>query len=252
MHSLKGIRFVTGKPALIAEIHGERYLVIGDLHIGIELELSGKGIHLFNVTESLEKSITSIMNEFSLKNIILLGDIKNSVMRPTRAEALLLKGFFDSMKDYSVFAIAGNHDAYLEELLGIRLHKELIIGDYAFMHGHARPSQQAIMCRYIITAHNHAIARTMRKDGSMHDEKIWIIAKISKRSAKKSYESFNAGAKLIVAPAFNDMIMGTPVASWSYTHMSVMFKSGLFSMRGMDMYTLYGSKLARSRLAHHS
>ncbi|MGC8652258.1 MAG: hypothetical protein ACP5UH_03345 [Candidatus Micrarchaeia archaeon] len=252
MPALKGIKFVTGKPALIVEAAGDEYLVVGDLHIGIELELSAKGIHLFNVTDALSNNIISIMDDFSLNNIILLGDIKNSIMRPTRAEALLIKGFFESMKDYSVFAIAGNHDTHMGELTGMRMHKELVIGNYAFMHGHARPSQRAMQCDFIITAHNHAIARTVQKDGSIRDEKVWIVADISKKAAKKEYESFNPSEKLIVEPAFNDMIMGRPVASWAYDRMSVLFKSGLFGLKGAKIYTLYGSRIAMSKLARYS
>ncbi|MGC8585955.1 MAG: metallophosphoesterase [Candidatus Micrarchaeia archaeon] len=229
MQKLKGIRFLYGKPALIATIMRERYLVLGDLHIGIELELSKKGIYLFDATEIMLEKIKAIMDEYALKHMIILGDIKNSIMRPTRQEAFLVKNFFDGLtgKEYDIKIILGNHDAHLDDLIDLPMYKELVIGGFAFLHGHAKPSKNVLSSKFIIAAHNHATA-LIRKN-STEEEKVWAIA-------------HSRGNILVVAPAFNELIMGTPVGNdRGRSAMSAMLRN--FNMKNVEFYTLYGKKL---------
>lgn len=243
MQKSNDIKFLYGKPAMVVTIRAIKYLVLGDLHIGIEFDLSKRGIHLFNVTESMLNEVKHICDELSIHNIIILGDIKNSIMRPTKAEASILQWFFNELNDYSVYAVSGNHDAYINEVIGLHMNRELIIGKYAFMHGHAKPSEKALMCNYIITAHRHATAMVRHKDG-MHEEKVWVIAGINKKVAREHYARFNPKAKLIVVPAFNDMIMGRNIEQRSSSKRNGLPNGSLFKLEDASIYTLYGKKLS--------
>jgi putative SbcD/Mre11-related phosphoesterase len=242
------IRFVYGVPALVLTIKNTRYIVVGDLHIGIELEFAKKGIRLYDATERLAESIRHLMNEFSVKKLILLGDIKNSIMWPTAAESSMLKSFFRAIEGFEVSVIVGNHDAHLSELIGIETNKELIIGDIALTHGHSMPSEQAMGCNYLITAHNHIALAEKTKNGTFKEEKAWLVTSSNMKNAAKYYDHFNKNIKLIVMPAFNDLIMGTPVNSFKREKMGALFSSGLFTMRGAKVYTLWGNELSLSSL----
>ncbi|MGC9190495.1 MAG: metallophosphoesterase [Candidatus Micrarchaeia archaeon] len=238
------IRLIYGKPALVIAVRGTKYLVVGDLHIGIELELARKGIMVYDATERLARSIKKIMHEFSIRKLVLLGDVKNSIMWPPKAELSMLKSFFQEINDFEVYTIAGNHDAHLGEVVGADIRKELIIGNIALAHGHAMPSEQAMECDYLITAHNHIAIAEKGKGGAFKEEKAWLIASPSSKNASKHYAHFNKGIRLIVMPAFNELITGTPVNSLKKDKMGALFSSGLFTMRGAKVYTLWGTELA--------
>jgi metallophosphoesterase superfamily enzyme len=77
----KNLRFVYDEPALIVNADGAEHLVVPDLHIGMELGLSRKGVHLFNATDRMAERIKRIMR-FSLENLIILGDVKESILYP--------------------------------------------------------------------------------------------------------------------------------------------------------------------------
>ena len=100
----ENIKFVYNEPAMIVKAESREHLVIADLHIGMELGLSKKGVHLFGASERMAGRINAIMNQFSLRSIIMLGDIKESILYPEEAETRLLKQFFSrEMHLFSLF-----------------------------------------------------------------------------------------------------------------------------------------------------
>ena len=58
------------------------------------------------------------------------------------------------------------------------------------------------MKKYIILGHMHP---AIKSDDRF--EKIWIISKIGRKIGSR-YKKFNVGIKLVMAPAFNDLIIG--------------------------------------------
>ena len=99
--------------------------------------------------------------------------------------------------------VAGNHDAHLQELISNRINRELMIGRFAFLHGDKNPSEEAMMCDYLITAHSHTAVRIADKNGAMYEEKAWVVAGVDKKLQRKhSYAQFNKRIKLIIDARF--------------------------------------------------
>ena len=179
---MRYLRFVYNEPAIIA-LHGaEKYLVIGDLHIGMERNLRERGVHV-DATAQLSDRIRKLVKEFSIDKVILLGDIKESILYPDAAEARLVRSFFERLGDLDIEVIAGNHDAHLQELISNRISRELIIGRFAFLHGDKRPSEKAMLCDYLITAHSHPAVRIIDKNGAVYEEKVWVVANVKEAVA---------------------------------------------------------------------
>lgn len=244
----RNIKFVYDEPAMIVKAEGSEYLVVADLHVGMELGLSKKGVHLFNATELMAERIIRIMKEFSLKNLIMLGDIKESILYPENAELKLLKNFFKRLDGFQTRIIAGNHDAHLGEIISHDVDKELVIGNFGFLHGNRKPSQQMMGLDYIISAHDHIAVRIREKSGAVYEQKAWAFYKLGKKRAKSEYEKFNDRIKLISMPAFNDLIMGTTIDKNSKSRLNPLLSNNIFDYRSAEVYNLMGQKINIDRL----
>jgi uncharacterized protein len=239
----KNIMFVYDEPALVMESGRSKYLVIGDLHIGMEIGFSKKGIHLFNATERMSDRIIKIMKEFSLNDIIILGDVKNSILYPETSEIRLLKEFFEQLKEFNIKIVSGNHDAHLDKIIEHEVEKELIIGNFGFMHGNRKPSEEMMTLDYIISAHDHIAVRISEPNGAFYDQKAWALYELNKEKAQSAYEKFNASIKLISMPAFNDLIIGTPVEKSPREKLNPLLSADIFDHRSLNVYNLAGQRM---------
>ncbi len=242
---MKDIKFVYDKPAAIIHANGRDRLVIGDLHIGAEKRLIDKGVKLYNATGIMAKEIVSIASEFDIHDIIMLGDIKDSIMHPERVELMNIKGFFNALEGYKVKIVRGNHDAYISEITGIEPVDELLIGRFALLHGNRWPTEPAMRKSYIMTAHNHISVSFKDKRGGYYQYKAWMIAKLNPEEAAKRYGRFNRGVKLIMMPAFNELIMGMPISKHDSDNINPLVRNKIFDYADGTVYNLAGENLGR-------
>ncbi|MDE1868655.1 MAG: hypothetical protein KGH60_01680 [Candidatus Micrarchaeota archaeon] len=164
--------------------------------------------------------------------------IKNSILFPDAYDSRSIKNFFGALSDFDIVVVAGNHDAHLGEIVNVRIERELCLDGFTFVHGDKRPS--AMDSGYVITAHNHVAVRLKDRNGRYYDEKAWLIANLSKAKAKEFYYKYNDKSRLVVMPAFNDLIMGTPLGKNRKENLNPLIRSGIFSYRGIQVYTLRG------------
>jgi uncharacterized protein len=235
------LRFIYDRAALLIRSSGESYLVIGDIHIGLERHLSHKGVHLYSATEHMANQIKEIAKENALKKIIMLGDIKETILYPDSTDAMLIKNFFEQLSGFDVQIAVGNHDAHLAELLKVPIQDEILIGDFALLHGHIWPSEEAMRKKYIIIAHNHVAVAFRDENKAFYNQKAWLIAKVNKKGAKSHYKEFNKEIKLIVMPAFNDLILGRAVNQIDDKHINPLFRNNVFDYLNADIYTISGA-----------
>lgn len=243
-HLIKGIKFVYDEPAMVVNANGNEYLVVGDLHIGMELELYQKGVHLFNASDKIAARIKKIMKDFSLSKLIILGDVKHSILYPDVREIRLLKEFFNSLSDFEINIVAGNHDAHLSEIINHDVKKELIIENFGFVHGNRKPDENMMNLDYIVSAHDHLAVRIHEKKGAIFEQKAWGIYKLNKTASKKYYKKVNPNIKLISMPAFNDLIMGKAIEKVSQNRINTMLSSRIFSYSNAEIYNLLGQKIS--------
>lgn len=236
----ENIKFIYNEAAVVVTTGGEDHLVIGDLHIGAERAFIKKGIHLYSAVEQMTKKIKSIAKEFGTKSLIILGDVKDTVLYPDAVESNELKTFFKELKDYRIRVTAGNHDPHLKELVGCEIAEELVIGDFAFLHGHKWPSDMAMKADYILAGHNHIAVSLKDKNGAYYNQKAWLVSKFSKKSGLERYPEANAKITLVVLPAFNDLIVGMPVGKSVEDNLSPLFRNKIFNYASAKIYSLHG------------
>lgn len=235
----ESLQFIYNEPALIAKPGPKKYLVIGDLHIGMERELSERGIHVYNATDKMAERIIRIGKEFSVKDLIILGDVKESILYPDVPDTRLIKGFFSQLSGFNIKVVAGNHDAHLKSLVDAEVVRELVLNKFAFVHGDKMPEGYAMLADYIIAAHNHAIVKMKDKNGAIYDKKVWVVSELNKSRMKQAHADYNPKIRLVVMPAFNDLIMGSPISRKN--NMNPLLRNGIFKMRGARLYDLEGS-----------
>jgi hypothetical protein len=69
----------TGRTAVTIDASSTRYLVVADLHVGYELELSSKGIRVPPHEERVARELVRLGEETGSQVLVLLGDVKHRV-----------------------------------------------------------------------------------------------------------------------------------------------------------------------------
>jgi putative SbcD/Mre11-related phosphoesterase len=238
---VKEILFANGEPAAIVRAGSKRYLVVGDLHIGRELKLAGKGIRIYGTSDLMADRIITLMKRNKTKRLVLLGDVKDSIIRPDSVEMRIIQSFFRKLSSYEITLVQGNHDAGLGDIPNVAVTKEFIAGNIGMIHGNSLPSDELMRCDYIIAGHDHP-AVTVGHDYDAHLEKTWVVMSISARNASKTYEMPNRKAKLVIMPAFNDLITGSDVAGDRIINPLV--RRGIFKKSGARLFSLTGQPFA--------
>ncbi|MCL5102298.1 MAG: metallophosphoesterase [Candidatus Marsarchaeota archaeon] len=216
------------------------------MHIGAERRLSEKGVRVYEVWKAMASKILTLSKTFSVTGVILLGDIKDSILYPESWEQRDIKLFFGELSGLEVKMLKGNHDGHINDLLSMETHEELMVGDYALLHGNKWPSEKAMKKRNIITGHNHIAVNIIDENGAVYSEKAYIIAKADKDKIKEFYANSKA-EKLIVMPAFNPLIMGMPVSKErpDKENINPLLRNGLFNYGEADVYSINGSYMGK-------
>jgi metallophosphoesterase superfamily enzyme len=232
------ISFIKNDPALV--VKREKVLVVGDLHIGLNLKYREAGLHFQNATEKLARNLLRLCSESHSKEIIILGDVKESIAYPKFGEYIELKRFFETMKGMKIKIAKGNHDGDLAKVLenieaDVEIKKEIIMDGVALVHGNAWPSEEAMRKKYLISAHGHFAIEVNGRN-----EKAWIVARTGKGIGKK-YERYNEKIKLVVVPPFNDLILGTRIGERT-AERTPLFRQEVFDWKSSKIYDLRGNK----------
>lgn len=232
------IAFVKGSPALM--IKREKLLVVGDLHLGRDIRLRQSGLFVANAVQRIARSLLDTCEKEKAKGIVLLGDVKESISYPSKEEYQELAEFFYAMRKVHIIITKGNHDPRMEEILkrldaNAEIVQELLLSKVALMHGHKMPSQEAMNKNYIITAHAHPVAKI---NGNI--EKVCAIMKVGSGAWKK-YKSYNKKIKLVIMPAFNELITGSEIETDK--KFAPMLRNDIFSISGMEIFDVQGKQV---------
>jgi len=242
------MKFIKNYPALfIEEI---KTLVIADLHIGISYELYQSGINIPTQVNEMKKTIIKLINQTKAKVLVLLGDVKHDVPGISVQELKEIPQFLEDLsKRIKIEIVLGNHDTFLKELLPKRkLHnsKGFKIGKFGFIHGHAWPSKELLVCDYLIMSHIHPTVQFKDKFGYRIIEPIWIKSKINQKKIKEKYKVKKTGKlEIIIMPAFNNLLGGTPVnvKTKSDELLGPLLKNNFIDMDSSEIYLMDGTYL---------
>lgn len=178
------------------------YLVVADLHIGLEKELSAAGAKVPSQLDKMEHRIIKLLRSTGREKLVILGDLKHSIPLASWQEYREIPSFIERLSRYAdVTLVKGNHDGGIEKIVpGLRVTMELGIEDKALLlHGHAKPKD--IKYDYLIMGHNHPCIEFKGRLGGRITESAWI---------KTRFKRAQQDSEIIIMPAFNDLIYGLP------------------------------------------
>jgi metallophosphoesterase superfamily enzyme len=202
---------INSHPALLLEYvdkEGEKkkFLVISDLHLGAETEIIKKGINIDSrgVYRDLLREIEELKALHSFNGIIILGDLKSSIVHITKNEWKTIPMFLKELSlDMDIFLIPGNHDVNINLLVPepviVCKSSGLVIDDILLIHGHTIPEKTQFNINKIIMGHIHPIF--INSNSVVHGKRLWIYLKVKKESI---FGLKTTGiTEIIIIPTFN-------------------------------------------------
>jgi len=230
-------------------------LVLADLHLGIEHELSLSGI---NIPSQIEQRVDRALRYLEITNaqrVLLLGDVKHSIGRTSVLERNDVPQFLRSVADCAhVDIVPGNHDGGIEYLIprdtrfGIKIYssKGCRISDIGLVHGHTWPSAELFACSNVILGHNHPIVRLADSLGYVSSKPVWIRTHFVESILRERYPELNgyADPRVIIMPAFNELVGGIAFNEATYdTLLGPLFTHHVILLEEAQAYLLDGTYL---------
>jgi uncharacterized protein len=224
-------------PAALIKTETKKTLIIADPHLGWELSLQEKGIHVPSQTPKILKKLVSIFDEYKPDSLLILGDVKYTVMTSEPGEWHDIPEFFDEIKNnvHEIGIIRGNHDANLEPMLpeSVEMHPAtgVIVDDVGLFHGHKWPSPALLGCKTLVMGHLHPVVVFRDPAGFKLTRQAWMrvdcnaeaLAKILlqknrvkikgtiEETLKNHYGVNLRTEQMFIMPSFNDFLGGRPV-----------------------------------------
>ncbi len=231
------INLLMPHPAALIKTGRKRTLVIADLHIGWELALSPKGIHVTTQMPKLLKNVKELIHKHKPNKLLVLGDVKHTVATAKLGEWKDVPDFFNGLSNQieDIEVIRGNHDGNLKPLLpkNVRILSATgaIEGDTGLFHGHCWPSPSLLQCKTLLMGHVHPVVTFLDPAGFRIRRQVWVKAecdgaslaetllrkdhiKIEENAEQTLWKHYNVkpeASELFIMPSFNDFLGGRPL-----------------------------------------
>jgi putative SbcD/Mre11-related phosphoesterase len=228
---------LTPNAAALVQTSKKRTLVISDPHLGWEMALQEKGIHIPSQTSKLLAKLVTLLGQIKPDALLILGDVKFTVVVSEPGEWHDIPGFFSELKNHvsEIGVVRGNHDANLEPMLPehIDVHPAggIVVGDVGLFHGHKWPHPSLLGCKTLVMGHLHPVVVLRDPAGFRLNRQVWVKADIrtetlarillQKHGVKiegtveetlaKHYRVKPYAKQLFLMPSFNDFLGGRPV-----------------------------------------
>ena len=223
--------------AAMVKAEKTRTLLVADPHIGWEMELQKKGIHVPSQTPKILNKLTAIITKYKPRQLVIVGDVKYTVISSEIGEWHDIPDFFAKLQSYvgDIAVVRGNHDANIEPLLPENVEllpaTGAVIGDVGVFHGHKWPSPALLGCKTLVMGHLHPVVVFRDPAGFKITRQAWIrancdceaFAKILLQKHKIKIEGSVAGTldkhykvrlktkEVFIMPSFNDFLGGRPI-----------------------------------------
>ncbi|MEM3769960.1 MAG: metallophosphoesterase [Candidatus Bathyarchaeia archaeon] len=224
-------------PAALVKTKKTRVLVVADLHIGWEIALSEKGIHVPTQMPKLLQKLKTLISLYKPKKLLIIGDVKHTVATAEMSEWHDVPDFFTELKTLvqEIHVIRGNHDGNLEPLLpeGIKTlpSSGTTVDDVGFFHGHRWPSPALLRCKILVMGHVHPVVAFRDPAGFRIMRQVWVKANCNKEqftrilleknkikiennaqeTLLKHYGIKPKTSQLFIIPSFNEYLGGKPL-----------------------------------------
>jgi putative SbcD/Mre11-related phosphoesterase len=225
------------QPAALVKTSKTKTLLIADPHLGWEMQLQEKGIHIPSQTPKILNKLTTIIREYKPDRLVILGDVKYTVVSHEFGEWQDIPDFFTKISGCidNIAVVRGNHDANLEPLLPENVEflpaTGAVIGDVGVFHGHKWPSPALLGCRTLVMGHLHPVVVFHDPTGFKIMKQVWMKAKCDPEglakillqksgvksagsvaeTLKKNYNIKAKATEIYIMPSFNDFLGGRPI-----------------------------------------
>jgi hypothetical protein len=272
------IKLMRPYPALFLRRNSERVLVVADLHIGWEVSLAQKGVHVPSQTPKILNQMLRLIGLCKPTRLLFLGDLKHTVEKVEMEEWRDIPDFFEALsrKVSNIEVILGNHDGNLEPLLpenvNILPSTGVILGNVGLFHGHAWPAPELLGCRSLVTGHVHPMVAFRDPMGFRITRQVWIKVECDGALLAKSlleHSGFRVDAnadsaallrdhfkvrlrtsQLVIMPSFNEFLGGRPInqksrgKDWRFgAFIGPVLRSGSVNISDAETYLLDGTFL---------
>lgn len=267
------IKLLTPWPALMLE--EDKTMVIADLHLGFEYELSKMGISIPYQTGRLMEELFSIIREYRPRRLVILGDLKHGIPITSFQERREIPEFLTSLSKEveHVVVVRGNHDGGLQDIVpeGIDMvsSKGLLLGEkykVGAFHGHAWPGAKLLGCDLMILGHSHPTVLLRTPLGIRLTRRVWARGVCTREKLAAAYlekdgiafegdavqkfeethKSSVLNSEVILMPAFNDLLGGLPVNSETpKTLLGPLLRTKTIDTTDFEIYLLDGTYLGR-------
>jgi len=224
-------------PAALVKTPKTKTLLIADPHLGWEVQLQEKGIHIPSQTVKILDKLIAIITEYKPDRLVVLGDVKYTVISHEFGEWHDIPDFFEKLKRRigRIAVVRGNHDANLESLLPENVEflpaTGVVVSDVGVFHGHKWPSPALLGCKTLVMGHLHPVVVFRDPTGCKITRQIWMKAKCDTETLarillqksklkiegsvietlKKHYNIKPKTEEIFIMPSFNDFLGGRPV-----------------------------------------
>jgi putative SbcD/Mre11-related phosphoesterase len=176
------LKLLMPHPAALIKTGKTQTLVIADPHLGWENALQAKGIHVPSQTPKLLEKLKALLIEVKPDALLVLGDVKYTVVASAPGEWRDIPEFFSEIGKYvsEIGVIRGNHDGNLEPMLpeNVKMFPAsgLVVGDVGLFHGHKWPSPSLLQCKTLIMGHLHPVVVFRDVAGFRITRQVWMKA----------------------------------------------------------------------------
>jgi putative SbcD/Mre11-related phosphoesterase len=272
---LTNIQPVTPYPAIILQEKSDSALVVSDLHLGWEMLLSQRGVHVPSQTPKIRNMLLKLINETKPTRLILLGDVKDAITKVSMEEWKDIPEFFEDIQEKisEIQVVLGNHDGNLEPLLpeAVKIvpSSGVSFGDVGLFHGHAWPAPELLECRSLVTGHVHPTVAIRDPMGLRITRQVFVKAPCNSELLAKSLLN-HLGTKvdadvsgvfseqhkielnverLFILPSFNQFLGGRPINEKrrakrkADAYIGPILRSGCVNLDDAEVYLLDGTFL---------
>jgi putative SbcD/Mre11-related phosphoesterase len=231
------LNLLLSQPAALVKTSKTKTLLIADPHLGWETQLQEKGIHIPSQTPKILNKLTAIITKYKPDRLVILGDVKYTVVSHEFGERQDIPDFFTKLSGYisNISVVRGNHDANLEPLLPENIEflpaTGAVIGDVGVFHGHKWPSPALLGCKTLVMGHLHPMVVFRDPTGCKIMRQVWMKAKcdpealaklLLQKSGVKNTGSVaetlmkncnikSKATEIYIMPSFNDFLGGRPI-----------------------------------------
>lgn len=240
-------------------------LIISDLHLGIEEEISEeKGIHFPLQDENMIDRIEELVRKYELSHLYIAGDVKHTILTDIPYNWEILPEFMQHLSEIvEITVIPGNHDGNLESLLPrsielVDVHGIVIgTGDekVGLYHGHSWPAPELLEVSRIIAGHSHPSVTRFRNvskpeigrsDRRRYAGSVPVVlnSRLGKNCIRRNLGMLEIPdddkATLTTLPSFNQLISGIAVNSPRSKFQGPIFENACVDILDTEIFSTEG------------